>query len=148
MRVTRILAVAAVGGVLCAASCVQSPEGGDVTGAHAPGVAIEHDSDSFGGDPDADPGIGSAPPDSASVSSSGTDGTPSDPGGSSSASSDPSDDGNPAGTREVCLAACKGGPEARAAFCRLLFDPVIQSSCLKRVSGSLTACTVWCYWEF
>lgn len=144
MRMTRFIAAVA-GGALCAASCGQSPEGKDVTGTPTPGIEIQDDGDTFGGDPDVDPGIGSAPPVS---SSSGTESTPSEPDDGPSTSHQPTDDAEPAGTREVCLTACKGGPEARAAFCRLLFNPVLQVSCMKRVSGSLNACTVWCYWEF
>jgi hypothetical protein len=62
--------------------------------------------------------------------------------------SPPDGDATRAGTRDVCLTVCKSGPVARAAFCRLLFDPVLQESCMKRVWGSLAACTMWCYWEF
>jgi hypothetical protein len=143
MRLTRSIAVAA--GVLCAASCSGSPEGTDVTGARGPGLHIEDDGDPFGGDPDVDPGIGSAPPDSLG---SGTESAPSGPDDGSTTSPDPTDSAEPADTRDVCLTACEGGPAARAAFCRLLFDPVLQESCMKRVSGSLTACNVWCYWKF
>ena len=131
MRAPGLFLVSLVGG-LCVASCGQAAELGSCgTGGHA--VAIEpRDDDDPGGDPDVGVSIGGDPGASAAPVSGGNDA---------------SGDDTSASTKDVCVAACQGGPAARARFCDLVI-PAFYVGCRKRVSGSTAACIAWCYWTY
>ena len=132
MRALTVFLVSSMCG-LCV-MCSQVPESGDDgTGGHAPALAAQDDDD-FGGDPDVDPGIGSVASDAPAPA---TDGPV-------SGGDDATSEGN---TRDACVAACKGGPAARAQFCELTI-PTMYVACRKRVEGSTAACVAWCYWTY
>jgi hypothetical protein len=132
MRVPGILLASLVGG-LCVPSCSEAPERGhDGTGDHAAALETKDDDASFGADPDVGAGIGAAPIASPAPVSAGNE---------------PPGDDTSASTKDVCVAACQGGPTARARFCDLVL-PAFSVSCRRHVSGSTVACIAWCYWTY
>jgi len=138
MRAHAAFLVSSVCG-LCILCCGPGAEPArDGTVARAPTLILQDDGD-FGGDPDVDTSLGGDPASSPAPAAASS--------GPESGGDDGSHDETSAETRDVCVAACKGGPAARAQFCELVI-PAFYVGCRRRVSGSTAACVAWCFWTY